>query len=879
MKKCKMLLSIFMSCIILLLSVVPVLGETIITINPTVISEDLKAVMETSSDNDKILVHVWYYDINQDMIEKSVEQTCGLTKENIKVDYEMPSMDLILACKNGDANAKIEMDNYLKRTEKPRLKERERTEEYVQTRRELSKTEYTQKSNGIINDFNISEDKILFKSEYVPTFIAELNKNEIELLASDSRIESIEHYIPYECSDAEVSNDLSTDNIVTLEKEVSGITKINEVFGLTGEGVKIGMIESSCPDVTNDTIDDANIVIRDNSIIKEHSINVARIIVGDTDGIAKDATLYSVRNPDNYFGNRTFEFAQIEWLIEQGVSVINMSYGMTPWYSVEEYTYSFPEKWIDHLVSHHNITVVVAAGNNGEQQARVASPALAHNVITVGAYSNNFTTDTMDDFMEAYSSYNESGQYSQFYYATIEKPDVIMPGNITLLEYYGYTIEDILYERDVNEKNCFDGGTSFAAPFLTGSIALMFQLKPSLSTLPQAVKAIVLASCHRKVKPSYRNEPAETLNAGITERQGAGVPDVWTMACIVCQGTYGFGVLGGTDTKINIVQPPYGAEYMNVSVAWLRENYLENEITENTTSEDVVVGDDSNIDLSIYKTDGILGTSLLEHSSTEMCYVELSAPDFKYQIRLTQNSNPNNVRYGYAWSTDNMYAPININEDGIYYIKNAASNRYITYDTSSAIPKAIHKSIVNQSEFSDANQWIIRSDNDMHKISPGYGTTELYFGQSDTLSGTSYTSQLNSVAQDISILYNEDGTVSFINSTGDRILSYSGSSLLWNTYNNVSNKPTQKQKWYLEKVNYLCGDVNMDGALETGGTTEVDGETITLPGLDQIFVQNYLTGSVSMNNLQLFLADINKDGEVTILDANFINQFAKYKYF
>ena len=167
----------------------------------------------------------------------------------------------------------------------------------------------------------------------------------------------------------------------------------------------------------------------------------------------------------------------------------------------------------------------------------------------------------------------------------------------------------------------------------------------------------------------------------------------------------------------------------------------------------------------------------------------------------------------------------------------------------------------------------------MHKISPGYGTTELYFGQSDTLSGTSYTSQLNSVAQDISILYNEDGTVSFINSTGDRILSYSGSSLLWNTYNNVSNKPTQKQKWYLEKVNYLCGDANMDGALETGGTTDVDGTTVTLPGLDKIYIQNYLTGSVSMNNIQLFLADINKDGVVTNLDAELINQFAKNKYF
>ena len=58
-----------------------------------------------------------------------------------------------------------------------------------------------------------------------------------------------------------------------------------------------------------------------------------------------------------------------------------------------------------------------------------------------------------------------------------------------------------------------------------------------------------------------------------------------------------------------------------------------------------------------------------------------------------------------------------------------------------------------------------------------------------------------------------------------------------------------------------------------------NGTTVTLPGLDKIYVQNYLTGSVTMNNLQLFLADINKDGLVTNLDAELINQFAKFKYF
>ena len=70
----------------------------------------------------------------------------------------------------------------------------------------------------------------------------------------------------------------------------------------------------------------------------------------------------------------------------------------------------------------------------------------------------------------------------------------------------------------------------------------------------------------------------------------------------------------------------------------------------------------------------------------------------------------------------------------------------------------------------------------------------------------------------------------------------------------------------------------MDGSLLTGGSTIVDGVEVIAPGSDQVFVQNYLSGAVSMNNLQLFLSDINKDGVVNLLDANLINQFANDKY-
>lgn len=75
----------------------------------------------------------------------------------------------------------------------------------------------------------------------------------------------------------------------------------------------------------------------------------------------------------------------------------------------------------------------------------------------------------------------------------------------------------------------------------------------------------------------------------------------------------------------------------------------------------------------------------------------------------------------------------------------------------------------------------------------------------------------------------------------------------------------------------------MDGDLEVGeySETEVDeqGKPITLPGLDYRFVQDYVAKKVTINNLQLFLADMDKNGIVDLFDTLLINQFTKNKYY
>ena len=872
MKKFKIMLSMFMVLIIISVSVTPILAENIISTEQAIISDDLVVVMENSKDDEKIKVYLWYKDINQDEVDALTTRATGLTPESCAVIEEFPSTELLYSLRDGGADAESKMDAYLERTKPARNAERERTDIYSKKHMEISNEMYNQKSHNIRNTLSISDNDVKFSSQFAPMIIAEMTKDELENASKNSNIEEINLYHEYDSIEPSTLNDGGYYGRYSMN-----LDDVYNLYGLTGAGVDVGLIEKNIPGpvwlveggVTTDKLeeleidlDEVNVVEADGITIypsknitsseHSHSYNSFRVMAGSHTGIAKDINMYATqfrsthiatdyKNVEAMFNldnNSLLDVVEVniaykvpETIVENGETIIN-----------PEYAYSNLAKYYDHLVSYHNTTVVVAGGNELARFGdRICNPGMGYNVITVGGYDNNDNKNDTDDILEDFCWKNSiDGAYG------CEKPDVIMPTNFP------------------------GGGTSVASPALTAQIALILELKPSLSLYPELIKAITLASCHRKANQSEILGGQETMEQGITERQGAGIPDGWSMVNIVCQGTYGHGVFTEFNADINFVQPTYGATNMNVSVAWLRNNtHLDDVLID---FDDIVLGQAANIDLSIYRNDEVIKTSTLSHSSTEMCYIDELTDDFNYKIKLTQGYPPTSVRYAYAWSTDNMYAPITINQDSINYIRNASNGKYITCDTETSTQQPILETVSSQTALNDAHSWIVKTNGNAYNISSGYGLTKLYLGQSNIVNGSSYTSQLSSIAQNINIQYNNDGTVSFLNSTKDKILSYSGSSLLWSTYGNT---PTLKQKWYFEKVNYLCGDANMDGSLEVGDSTE-GGES--LPGLDQIFVQNYLINPYELSCLQYFLTDIDKDGVISILDASMISQFANDKY-
>lgn len=216
-----------------------------------------------------------------------------------------------------------------------------------------------------------------------------------------------------------------------------------------------------------------------------HATHVAGIIVGPGTqsngryrGVAPDAQFVDVKvfaGPDQT--NSDIVLRGLDWVLSNaardGTRVASMSLGGRPSDGRDALSRAV------NVAVDKGMIVVAAAGNAGPDPQTVASPGAADKAITVGAV----------DKQRRIASYSSRGP-------TLDgrlKPDIVAPGSaiVSTIPPSSTTVAGAA----TGKADAFYGslsGTSMAAPHVSGVVALMLQVNPSLS--PTEVKQILVAT-------------------------------------------------------------------------------------------------------------------------------------------------------------------------------------------------------------------------------------------------------------------------------------------------------------------------------------------------------------------------------------------------
>lgn len=765
-------------------------------------------------------VVLWLKEVSYDEIEARIMAEIGYNLDSLEVEYPAPSSELVNELSKASAGEpddylRFLMERHMELTASARAIEKERTDLYQSTRLSALKELNTNASHKVLESIKLPDNDVFFVSSYAPMILCWMTSAEIQFACQNSDIKEVDYYTVLDAEEC-------LTNFGTTKATV-GIDRINAILSLNGSGVGIGIYEPrtvSSQYYSNYGLNSSQVTVLQPEFNDghTHSTYCAGIAAG-SNGIAPSAHIYSATSKYDFssFDTTNYDNAvlpNLENLLSYA-DIVSMSFG----YSNNSDCYNYLTKYIDFLISQTNKVIVCATGN--EYDSYIRYPSSAYNCIAVNGFVDEYAGQAQE-LLNAYSYKHGDGCF---------KPDVIGPS--------------------------LNNGTSTATPYIAGMIALMYQYKPSLKARPELTKAILLSSCHRKcnklLNGSTITDLSETMEQGLTDRQGAGIPDMYRMISIVSQHTYGHGVLNASNSyerDVNFIQPTYNSSKINISMAYLQTN-----VPSGSTS-----GMRDDYDITVTNNNSQV-SSTKPNSSTEMVYKALTT-DPNYKLRIYKyNGQSTSVRYGYAWSTDNERYFNNRGEEGLYFLKNYKSALYLSRDTSNN--KAYQTSYGNALN----NIWVLDS---LNSNSSSYSLKNANLlssglGLGAAISNTNYYALEGSGASVSSISVSYDaatGTYTFKRTVNGSTYALgingqstsSGAYANWTPYsaNNAS------QRWYLETVNYRSGDANYNGAMQEN---------------DKTIALQYLAGLTTLsNNLQAYLLDANKDNTIDVSDAVLIAQ-------
>lgn len=327
----------------------------------------------------------------------------------------------------------------------------------------------------------------------VPGFATNLTKEQILKLADRSDVHQIE-------TDAEVRAEMDT------AKEESGVNKARVDFNVDGD--RTGAQKTYTKDdivicVVDSGIEDAHVDLNEGQIIgfydfvgptpepapyddNGHGTHVAGIAAGQGDGnaiyrgVAPGAALVGVKVLDATGGGTVQDGIDgidkcVNKKAEHGIEIINISWGVnTCGDGTDTVSQAVRNAWVN-----HSLVVTKSAGNGGPGACTITNPGNAAEVITVGRMSDPKNAVCADDLT---TKHPPGGWYlgnSSSRGPTADqriKPDIVAPGTCIKAP-----------DNLINDGYITLTGTSMAAPFVAGVVALMLDADPTLT--PDQVKS------------------------------------------------------------------------------------------------------------------------------------------------------------------------------------------------------------------------------------------------------------------------------------------------------------------------------------------------------------------------------------------------------
>ena len=362
---------------------------------------------------------------------------------------------------------------------------------------------------------------------------------------------------------------------------------------VTGDGVRVGLLETGIIDKNHVNIAGSNYVIESYifNVKKDHATHMASLIGGNY-GLACDATIYN----SQVVGTINSE---LDWLVDNDVDLVNMSFGEAN----KTGRYGTDSAVVDYYAKTYGMLFIAAAGNDGLNTGYVGNPGLGYNVLTVG-------TVCYDNYLADYSS-------TQTLIGP-QKPTLSMYGN-------GIIVPNI--------SDSFRG-TSYSTALTTGTMALIYELYPVLKTQPE--RAIALATANTLYLEYYPHD----VENGLNDYVGAGVLRYQTMkdnfsnSCLITNYS-STGPRVAYETSVRIT----GASRIKICITWFADA---NGDPDDTTFNDY--------DIRIYNSSGTyVKTSTATESNLEVLDYMASSTD-TYTIKIYQwDTITTTQRIGFAY--------------------------------------------------------------------------------------------------------------------------------------------------------------------------------------------------------------------------------------